>query len=213
MVRSGHWAWSYHVCGLCGLLWALTKRSVPPQLIFPCNVLSLIKLKPFNSPIALPLHLYFLRIKNHLFFSTGRDNMYVFNVLFDLLPSCRKCSSMQVQEMCLCVWSSLECVTAEQRLGNSCGTAVPMVTCQHRQPHLWWWRQNSGFLCSAEGLLNLTSWKVVEQTPGDVCSSPFAPYSRHSAVCRIGLLLAGEKKPHLNRISVCAKGLLENGRS
>lgn len=147
------------------------------------------------------------------FFSAGRDNIYASKLLFDSLPSCRKCSSMQVQEMCLClVISGMRSrrVKGWETLVDGCAiddlpalTAWPLMV-----------ERDHGCLRSTEGLQNAGSAKAgrMPHTRISWCllESLRALQLTHSAVCRIGLLLLERKKPHLRRISVCAKGLLKN---
>lgn len=101
---------------------------------------------------------------------------------------------------CVCVWSSLECVAAERKAGKLLRMAVPLLTCQHWQPGLWWWGGIMGVSAALSLSRMLGAGKLegcpIPGSPG-VCWSPLGPYNWHSAVCRIGLPLAAEKKTSL----------------
>lgn len=182
-------------------------NSLPPWLIFPHNTLSLRKLKPCNSPFALPLHFCSEREtkkKNHkkkktvcFFFSAGSDSIYMLLMCSSSHYPAAESAPVCKHRRCVCVWSSLECVAAEQKAGKLLQTAVPVITCQQWQPDLWWWRGLMGVSAALGVSRMLGAWKLdgcpVPGSPG-VCLSPLGPCSWHSAVCRIGLLLAGEEK-------------------
>lgn len=152
--------------------------------------------------------------KNHLFVSAGRDSMYLLLMCSSTHYPAAESASACKHRRCVCVWSSLECIAAEQKAGKCLWMAVPVMTCQHWQPGLWRWRRIMGVSAALRVSRMLGAWKLegcpIPGSPG-VCFSPLGPCNWHSAVCRIWLLLAGEEKtPHLCSIFVYAKSLLEN---
>lgn len=97
--------------------------------------------------------------KSPICFSWERQYVFASNGLFNSLPSCRKCFSMQAQEMCLClVISGMHSCRAKgwEMLVDGCAsddlpalTAWPLMV-----------ETDHGRLCSTEGFQNAGSVKA-----------------------------------------------------
>lgn len=122
-----------------------------------------------------------------------KSGVFFFFLLGETIYMLLKCSSTHYPaaesapvckyRRCVCVWSSLECVAAEWKAGKLLRMAVPVMTCQHRQPGLWWWRGIMGASAALRVSRTLGVRKLegcpIPGSPG-VCLSPLGPYNWHT---------------------------------